>query len=159
MPRVHCSVGCRLPLRALSCLHVHADLWLAETGTSTDTIKSGVLAPELMYTEDQIRKAADGESAGAGGLNLPDIKKILTASGLSIGGYGEEVRARLKENLANCLTCQGFTAPSGAGSLCAHCHACMCIRTSTPTQPQTCPDAQAHPSGDPHRRSLTQRRQ
>ena len=57
---------------------MHTDLWLAETDTTTDTIKSEALT-ELMYTEDQIHKAADGKSEGAGGLNLPDIKKILTA--------------------------------------------------------------------------------
>ena len=102
-------------MRALSCLHVHADLWFAETDTSTDTIKSEALTPESMYTEDQIRKAADGKTEGAGGLNVPDIKKILTASGLSASGKADEVRAILKENLASCLACQGFATPSGVG--------------------------------------------
>ena len=63
-----------------------------------------------MYTEDQIRAAACGKSAAQGGLNLPDIKKILTASGLSTSGNGDEVRATLKENLDTCLAQQGRTS-------------------------------------------------
>ena len=59
-----------------------------------------------MYMEDEIRAAACGESACKGGLNLPDIKKILTASGLSTSGNGDEVRATLKENLDTCLAQQ-----------------------------------------------------
>ena len=61
-----------------------------------------------MYTEDQIRAAACGKSAAQGGLNLPDIKKILTASGLSTSGNGDAVRATLKENLDTCLAQQGL---------------------------------------------------
>ena len=49
---------------------------------------------QLMYTEDQIRTAACGKADSQGGLNLADIKKILTASGLSTSGNGDAVVRR-----------------------------------------------------------------
>ena len=79
---------------------------------------------QLMYIEEQIRLAAHGSSETQHGLNLPAIKEILTAAGVSYSGNGDAVRATLKENLADCLACQGCAAPSGAGFLCAECHAC-----------------------------------
>ena len=89
MPRVRYAVGCGLPhAHCHACMYT--DLWFAEADTSTDTIKSEAPTPEKterpdkstaqqiiisesMYTEDQIRKAADGKTEGAGGLNVPEL--------------------------------------------------------------------------------------
>ena len=64
-----------------------------------------------MPTDEELQLAAEGKSAAQGGLNLPEIKKFLSAAGISTDGDGATVRARLKGPLD-----AGSKAKEGSGS-------------------------------------------
>ena len=107
---------CELHVGAISLIDsaLHASGTWIDAGTSSanlGTKRTSAPSPDdiqactfdsaqLPFPEVHIRKAADGDSACKGGLNLPDVKKILAAAGLSTSGNGDEVRARLKQILA-----------------------------------------------------------
>ena len=49
--------------------------------------------------KERIVNASDGKTYAQGGLNLPEIKKLLEAAKINHSGNGDEVRATLKKKI------------------------------------------------------------